>query len=255
MTKTFTIVDLSKHYSPKYPDPLHGKPGCYVLKHKPTGKFIVGSTCDLGQRRIRYRLEFERGEIQQKDFAELKPTIEDMSFQVYQTMDMAEATRIKEAMLVKHVGGNLICNSTRRSNPRGRWLSNQLIDKIRRESDPEERRRKRYIKAMKPVTINGITYESMREACKKLQLHHSVVQKLIDDKYAIPEHPEGIPSIKTLDLSTRAFTILFNANIRYVSDLLETPSQAICDLPRLGPKLQREVFDKLTELRLKGVGV
>lgn len=183
-------------------------PGAYILTHVPTGRFYIGSTCNLYNRINTHLSNLRHGKHHVALLQEVFSGDLDMSLQIQTTPCRDTAYSAEQELLDRHHSNRLCCNAHdathgnwKRGMPeeRRRHLSNSRMghevpehvrDAVRRANTgskrgPETIRKMQEARARQPVTwaspviVNGVRYESRNEAAAALGINSTTLRTRI----------------------------------------------------------------------------
>jgi group I intron endonuclease len=187
--------------------------GAYVLAHKSTGCFYVGSSVNLRERINLHQSHLRRGIHANKKLAELVAHDDEVSVGVVRTHTREEAYAIEQAVLDQHHGDPYCLNIAKdaKSSPKGRPLSPETRHKQSqslqgREFSEESRlkmsqaslgvpKSQEHVAKMRqarkeinscPVIVEGTRFDSIAEACRQFNTLHQTVHRRIrstDEKF------------------------------------------------------------------------
>lgn len=159
-------------------------PGTYIVTHKPTGMYYIGSTVDLYRRSRQHVHQFvnEGGilnaQIQPKDAKK-----EDLHFDHIPFDDVTEAVDLEKALLRKNVGMDSCLN---RSYGNGgletyseETRSKQRLAKLGKPRSDEDKAKISLGKS-RGVSINGDTYPSVLSAAEALGISKHTLRTRIN---------------------------------------------------------------------------
>lgn len=91
-------------------NPLTNQPGCYVVKHEPTGVVYVGSSKNLAARITSNLSALKNGTHKNPNLQQVYTKREDMAFFVAQTKTREEAFSLEQQMVDRYKDKGILCN-------------------------------------------------------------------------------------------------------------------------------------------------
>lgn len=170
--------------------------GVYRIEHIPTGQFYIGSTGDNYRRIMRHKSCLKRGVHPNKRLQAVFTSWEDMEVTFTATGTLVEARELEGNELDIHVGSPLCCNAIKltdspfmgkvwrggRTGGSGKpeyQHSTETKEKIRQirlgATMSEESKRKLSVSRSTSVSIEGVTYSSLKEAERILEIPYRTI--------------------------------------------------------------------------------
>lgn len=176
----------------------------YIMKHKPTGYYYVGSTTDYMTRMRNHRHKFNNASHENKRLQSIFTCWEDFDVEVFKLGTIKEAKAMEQRLLDQHRGKGLCCNFASSStdptagvitNERRREVNlgntNMLGKKHTEETrakigtsatgrtKSDEVRRKISLAKSMAVIAGGVQYESVLAASTALGISGSTIRSRI----------------------------------------------------------------------------
>lgn len=173
-------------------------PGYYRITHKPTGKFFFGACADLDAAIYLLRYKLDRCIHSNVPLRDTYTNWRDCEVETFSTVSRLEASRQRKALVKEHSDNPLCCNAVIGGNHGYRFMTTEASraarnrgntaahnEKIRvanigRKHSPEALAKMRERKPKRKVRIEGVVYNSVREAAEALGLPYGTVRSRAD---------------------------------------------------------------------------
>lgn len=163
------------------------EPAAYVVTHRPTGQFYVGSTSDADRRIGAHLRNLNRGKHPNKNLQSTFTSVDDYDIQVTPALSVDAARDLEQALLDERLADPLCCNSA--PGARTPWkggLPEEHKQAVRDANtglrrSPETIQRMSEAHTGKPgnhissVIVDGVHYRSMKDASDKLDVNYNTV--------------------------------------------------------------------------------
>jgi len=173
-------------------------PAYYILTHKPTGMYYIGSTSNLIKRLSRHKSALNSRSHECAKLQEIYTCWEDIEIVSHEVGSIEEARRMEQDLLNTHFRKSKCCNTSSSAEPfgdmtaedrsnlhrghkynLGKAHSDETKAKIGaaslgRTKSPEVRQKIAAAKSKK-VSIDGTVYDSIKDAAYKLNLPYMTV--------------------------------------------------------------------------------
>lgn len=146
----------------------------YLIRNRYSPKVYVGSTSNPGRRTSSHRSNLKRGVHENINLQNLYNESQHVDFVFYEVSNREKAYELEKALIDHFNKLGLLLNI--QLDPVNNTLTKEQLEKFRARSEEYSR------KQSKPVSIDGIVYESIREASRKLNLAKSSVASRIHSK-------------------------------------------------------------------------
>lgn len=183
-------------------------PGFYILTHKPTGVFYVGSTSILNKRMRVHKSRLNTGKHKNKRLMDVYTTWDDFKIDLTITDTIEEAKVWEKELLDKYIGTELCCNlhddpdvpfSGVRGRPRSEQARRNMAEasKLRRHSEEVKRKISEANKGnthsaatkltmslakSRKVSIDGVIYDSALQASIVLGIPNRTLRNRLQSK-------------------------------------------------------------------------
>ena len=184
------------------------KPGTYLIIHNPSGRFYIGSTNNLQRRVSGHRCMLKKGQHPNKNLQSVFTRLEDLSVEVAIASTVEQARAGEQAMLDEYLNDPDCCNVGTGANStwlpgtvpesviqkarersignkfaKGHVVSDEARDAVRqantglkRSQDTLDKMSAAKDRFKRPVEIDGVVYDSARDAASILGINHETVR-------------------------------------------------------------------------------
>lgn len=181
-------------------------PACYMLIHKPTGMFYIGSTSNILSRKRVHKSALLNGQHANPKLTELFRKYgkwEDFEWKIFLVNEREEAFIMEQELLDLHWGDPLLLNSSKDarkpicgiemsadvfekrrkaihaalSQPERRALLSATLKETWNQGDRRARRCGEGNPFAKPVWVNNVRYGSVKDAMRTLKLDEKTIRR------------------------------------------------------------------------------
>lgn len=182
---------------------------CYIIRHKTTNKFYVGSTKDYLARKAHHKWSLKNSSCRCKALQELYDIEKDFDlfeWTVYICDDRETAYKIEDVLIKEGARGNLMLNSSldarspisgikiteemrnkatenHKKNFQNPEFRSKFSDSIKKAWDAPGRRERRSGAGnpfAKALTVDGVLYGSVKDAERSLGLNEKTIRKRVN---------------------------------------------------------------------------
>lgn len=179
--------------------------GAYILRHRKSGKFYIGSASYLSNRKSSHKMELIRGEHPNKALQAVYTCWEDFEWVTYPTDSVESARKEEQRLLDLHRGSSLCCNiahsstdmtlgvitaeirrrthtgnTYRRGSTHTEETRAKMSDSLKGKIVSPDTRAAISVTKSRAVLCGGVRYESVRLAAEALGIpYNSVVSRIV----------------------------------------------------------------------------